>query len=85
MTFTVASLGSGSRGNAFLVESETARVLIDAGFSGVKLARQLESLDVEPRSINVVVVTHEHRDHTAGIGVGAPQMGMATRDDPGDS
>jgi len=86
MTFTVASLGSGSRGNAFLVESETARVLIDAGFSGVKLARRLESLDVEPRSINIVVVTHEHRDHTAGIGVGARRWGwqlamtQATRD-----
>ena len=69
MTFTVASLGSGSQGNAFLVESETARVLIDAGFSGVKLARRLESLDVEPRSINVVVVTHALR-YFAGRSLG---------------
>ncbi len=75
MTFSVASLGSGSRGNAFLVESETSRLLVDAGFSGAQIARRLEVLGVEPDTIDRVVVTHEHRDHTAGIGVGARRWG----------
>lgn len=75
MTLTVASLGSGSRGNAFLVETEDSRVLIDAGFSGTELARRLAALDVDPGAIDAVVVTHEHRDHTNGIGVGARRWG----------
>jgi len=75
VTLTVASLGSGSRGNAFLVESGESRLLIDAGFSGAQLTRRLERLGVHPESIDLVVVTHEHRDHTSGIGVGARRWG----------
>ena len=75
MTFSVASLGTGSRGNAFLVEGGRGRVLVDAGFSGVQLARRLEALEVEPEAIDLVVVTHEHRDHSAGIGIGARRWG----------
>ena len=45
------------------------------GFSGAQLARRLEQLEVEPESIDLVVVTHEHRDHTSGIGVGARRWG----------
>jgi phosphoribosyl 1,2-cyclic phosphodiesterase len=75
MSLTVASLGSGSRGNAFLIETEDARLLVDAGFSGRELARRLEALDVDPESVDGVVVTHEHRDHTRGIGVGARRWG----------
>ena len=75
MTFSVASLGSGSRGNAFLVEGERARVLVDAGFSGAQLARRLAALEVEPETVDLVVVTHEHRDHSAGIGIGARRWG----------
>ncbi|MFQ5689865.1 MAG: MBL fold metallo-hydrolase [Gemmatimonadota bacterium] len=71
----VASLGSGSRGNAFLIEAGPTRLLVDAGFSGASLARRLDALDVPPESVRAVVVTHEHRDHTAGIGVAARRWG----------
>lgn len=65
----VATLGSGSRGNSVLVECGRTRVLVDAGFSGAEIARRLAALDVDPRSVCAVLVTHEHRDHTSGIGV----------------
>lgn len=71
----VALLGSGSRGNALLVESGGTRVLVDAGFSAVDLARRLEALEVDPASIEALIVTHDHRDHTAGIGVAARRWG----------
>lgn len=67
----VASLGSGSRGNSFLLEAAGTRVLVDAGFSGAELSRRLEALEVEPESVAALVVTHDHRDHTAGMGVAA--------------
>jgi len=71
----VASLGSGSRGNALYVEEGGTRVLVDVGFSGAQLARRLEELGVEAASIDAVVVTHDHRDHTAGAGVAARRWG----------
>ena len=71
----VAVLGSGSRGNSTFVWGGDTRVLIDAGFSGRDLARRLESLDLEPDSIDGIVVTHDHRDHTRGIGVFARRHG----------
>ncbi len=71
----VATLGSGSRGNSVLVESGTTRILVDAGFSGSELARRLAELGRRPEEIDAVVVTHEHRDHTAGIGVAARRWG----------
>ncbi len=71
----IASLGSGSRGNSVLVESGHTRVLVDAGFSGASLARRLADLAVDPRDVEAVVVTHEHRDHTSGMGVAARRWG----------
>lgn len=71
----VASLGSGSQGNSLYVEAEETRVLVDAGFSGVEIERRLGEIGVAPAQIDALVVTHEHRDHTAGIGVAARRWG----------
>lgn len=71
----VASLGSGSGGNALFLEAGTTRILVDAGFSGAQIARRLGALEVAPESVTAVVVSHEHRDHTAGIGVVARRWG----------
>jgi len=71
----VACLGSGSRGNSVLVEAGDTTILVDAGFSGIELERRLERLGVAPESVAAVVVTHEHRDHTGGMGVLARRWG----------
>jgi len=65
----VSVLGSGSGGNATLVESGGTRLLVDAGFSARDLERRLAHLGVEPASIHGIVVTHDHGDHTRGMGV----------------
>jgi phosphoribosyl 1,2-cyclic phosphodiesterase len=61
-----ASLGSGSEGNALLVESGKTRVLLDCGFGHKEATRRLERLDVAADSINAIIVTHEHSDHIGG-------------------
>ncbi|MCH9648612.1 MAG: MBL fold metallo-hydrolase [Deltaproteobacteria bacterium] len=71
----MAVLGSGSRGNAVVVESEGNRVLIDAGFSCRQLVLRLESLGVTPESIDAVLLTHEHSDHTRGVDVFSHRYG----------
>ena len=65
----VTVLGSGSAGNATLVEAGDARILIDAGFSGRDLERRLCAVDVDPASVSAIVITHDHGDHTRGMGV----------------
>jgi len=71
----VSVLGSGSAGNATLVEAQGTRLLLDAGFSARELTSRLAHLGVAPESISAVVVTHEHGDHTRGMGVFARRHG----------
>lgn len=72
----VTVLGSGSSGNATLVESGETRLLIDAGFSGRDLERRLASVDVAPESIGALLITHDHSDHTMGMGILARRWGI---------
>lgn len=65
----VTVLGSGSGGNATLVEAGSFRVLVDAGFSGRDLERRLRSVGADPETLAAIVITHEHSDHTRGMGV----------------
>ncbi len=60
-------LGSGSSGNAALLETETTRVLIDAGVSGRKLRQMLHDSGTSLDDVDAIFLTHEHGDHTAGI------------------
>ena len=53
-----ASQGSGSRGNAHLIETRHVRVLVDCGFAAREIERRLELLEVEPTSLDAVLVTH---------------------------
>jgi phosphoribosyl 1,2-cyclic phosphodiesterase len=71
----VTVLGSGSNGNATLVDAGDVRVLIDAGFSGRDLERRLAVLEIDPTSITGIVITHDHGDHTRGMGVLARRFG----------
>ncbi|HLV25219.1 MAG TPA: MBL fold metallo-hydrolase [Gemmatimonadales bacterium] len=68
-------LGSGSRGNAAVVECGDVRILIDAGFPARTLAQRMRSVGVEPESISHCVITHEHQDHCRGAGVAARRWG----------
>ncbi|HEY9148164.1 MAG TPA: MBL fold metallo-hydrolase [Gammaproteobacteria bacterium] len=70
-----ALLGSGSKGNATLVEKGSTRLLIDCGFSLKELERRMLRLGVEVSSLSAVLVTHEHNDHIAGVGALARKYG----------
>jgi phosphoribosyl 1,2-cyclic phosphodiesterase len=72
----VTVLGSGSGGNATLVEAGDSRILVDAGFSGRDLERRMAAVDVDPSQVSALVVTHDHGDHTRGMGVLARRYGL---------
>jgi phosphoribosyl 1,2-cyclic phosphodiesterase len=68
-------LGSGSKGNAVLLESGDARILVDAGFAPRTLAQRLSAIGVQPGSISACVLTHEHGDHVRGAAAAATKWG----------
>ncbi|HJR68194.1 MAG TPA: MBL fold metallo-hydrolase [Gemmatimonadaceae bacterium] len=70
-------LGSGSRGNAVLLEHRGSRVLVDAGFHAKALEQRLAAIDVSCESIEALVVTHEHHDHVRGACAAARAWGWA--------
>ena len=55
-------------GNCLYVESENTKLLIDAGVSLKKIEAGLETLDINPSSIDGILVTHEHSDHIQSLG-----------------
>src|SRR5687767_4377677 len=67
MAMRFCILGSGSSGNAALLVTENARVLVDAGFSVRRLGKMLAAVGESLDRIDAVFLTHEHGDHAAGI------------------
>ncbi len=66
----VVSLGSGSSGNALLVEAGPygrTKILVDAGFSERILRERLRSVGVSLSQIHAILITHEHADHILGL------------------
>lgn len=61
------SLGSGSGGNATVIEASQGitctRVLVDCGFSERELKRRLARAGLAPEDVDAVFITHEHGDH----------------------
>lgn len=80
--FKLHILASGSKGNAAIVE-ETANgqcILIDCGISKRDFLARCDEVSVNPANISDVLITHEHTDHTKGLGVvtrGLEKMGVA--------
>ena len=65
----LCSIASGSSGNCVYVGTETAHLLVDVGISGKKTELGLNSLGISAKDLDGILVTHEHSDHIAGIGV----------------
>jgi phosphoribosyl 1,2-cyclic phosphodiesterase len=63
---TLYMLGSGSRGNCCVVESEGSALLIDAGFSAREIERRAEAVGLDVNQVAGIVLTHEHSDHACG-------------------
>jgi len=72
----VAYLGSGSKGNAALVEANGTCVMLDCGFTVTEVERRMARLARDPASLAGILVTHEHSDHFAGVARLARQHGI---------
>lgn len=73
----VASLGSGSEGNAAVVQSSGgAALLVDCGFSARETLSRLANLGLTGADIAAILITHEHTDHIRGAGALARKLGV---------
>jgi len=77
--FTV--LASGSKGNSSIVSSISAdggstRILVDAGLSCRELFRRMALAGEDPKTLDAIVITHEHSDHVNGLAVTARKLGI---------
>lgn len=74
MAVSVTVLASGSQGNCTLVSSSSTRLLIDAGLSCRELLRRMLLCCEDARSVDAILITHEHADHVAGLHVLAKRL-----------
>ncbi|MFZ0392723.1 MAG: MBL fold metallo-hydrolase [Terracidiphilus sp.] len=72
--FTV--LASGSKGNCTVVSGGNTRILVDAGLSSRELFRRMEQSGEDPRTLDAILITHEHQDHVNGLAVTARKLGI---------
>lgn len=72
----LCSIASGSSGNCICVGSQDCHVLIDAGISGKRIEQGLNAIDLKSQEMAGILVTHEHIDHIAGLGVMARRYGL---------
>lgn len=67
MALRFTSLGSGSSGNALVVEGDGTRVMMDCGFATSETKMRLERSGLAPSDLSGILVTHEHDDHMGGV------------------
>ena len=72
----ISILGSGSLGNSIFIESDTVKLLIDAGFSCKKIEEKLREIDEKLENIDGLLITHEHGDHIIGAGIISRKYGI---------
>ncbi len=70
------SLQSGSSGNCIYVETGGMRVLFDAGICGAEVARRLEAYGRDIRSVNALIISHDHSDHIRCAGIYQRKYGL---------
>ena len=63
----ICTLASGSSGNSVFIQTERAKILVDAGISPRQINSKLKILGVQMSEIDVVLITHEHTDHIAAL------------------
>ena len=63
------TLASSSSGNSTAVWDDSTAILVDAGISMRRIVGALRDTGLTPEKLMAIVVTHEHSDHIAALGM----------------
>lgn len=63
----VKVLASGSKGNCTLIRTDNLNILIDIGINYQQLASELEKINITPKDLSAILITHTHSDHIKGL------------------
>ena len=66
--FNFWSLYTGSSGNSLFIETQNTKLLVDAGVSSKKIETALNDINIDPNTLDGILITHEHTDHVQGLG-----------------
>jgi phosphoribosyl 1,2-cyclic phosphodiesterase len=69
-------LASGSKGNSTVVATQRTRILVDAGLSCREILKRMQTAGEDPRTLDAILITHEHQDHVQGVAVLARKLGI---------
>jgi phosphoribosyl 1,2-cyclic phosphodiesterase len=69
-------LASGSKGNSTVIATQRTRILVDAGLSCREILKRMQIAGEDPRSLDAILITHEHQDHVQGVAVLARKLGI---------
>lgn len=78
----IVSLGSGSSGNALVVQTSQTTLLLDAGFTAGALRSRMRQAQIAAENVTAILLTHEHRDHAFGAFSFAQRFGASLVGDP---
>ena len=65
----ISVLSSGSKGNSTLLQTKNTKILIDLGVTKSYVEQKLKEIEVEPKNIDAILITHTHVDHIQGLKV----------------
>lgn len=62
-------LASGSKGNSCYIKTNNHNILIDIGLTSLQIEKRLKKINVDPKNIDIILLTHTHVDHISGLKV----------------
>ena len=65
----ISVLASGSKGNVSYIETAETKVLVDLGMNSIYVERELKNINIDPKNIDGIILTHTHSDHINGLRV----------------
>ncbi|UQS84633.1 MBL fold metallo-hydrolase [Apilactobacillus apisilvae] len=84
----ISVLSSGSGGNVTYIETNQHKVLLDAGLSGIRIKKLMNSINRDLADVDMLLVSHEHTDHSKGVGILArkyPQINVYANQETWDA